>query len=202
MRKSPLDALLTRTCQGILVETLLGPQRDVYLSDLARRLHVSPSSLQRELRSLLAAEILVSHRDGNRAYFRANDACPFLAELRGLVAKTAGIAVVLRRSLEPLADRVIVAFIYGSVAESNERSESDVDLMIVGDVGLRAVSDALEDSEETLQRAVNPTVLTVDELRQASHARKHFLTAVLRKPKLFVVGDERALEEARGERTD
>ncbi len=201
MRRSPLDALLTRTCQGILVETLLVPSgHAVYLSDLARRLRVPPSSLQRELRSLVSAEILVSRRDGNRVYFRANDACPFLAELRGLVAKTAGIAVVLQQALGSLSDRITVAFIHGSVAESTERSASDVDLLIVGEVGMRAVSSALEDSQETLQRPVNPTVFKVDELRAAVHAKKHFLMAVLGKPKLFVVGDERELDDALGER--
>jgi DNA-binding transcriptional ArsR family regulator len=202
MRKSPLDALLTRTCQGILAETLSSESgRAVYLSDLARRLRVPPSSLQRELRSLVSAEILVSRRDGNRVYFQANSACPFLPELRGLVAKTVGIAVVLQQALGSLAGRITVAFIHGSVAESTERSASDVDLLIVGNVGMRAVSSALEDSQETLQRPVNPTVFTVDELRAAVHAKKHFLTAVLGKPKLFVVGSERELEEALGERT-
>jgi predicted nucleotidyltransferase len=174
----------------------------VYLSDLARRLHVSPSSLQRELTSLVAAGILASHRDGNRAYFRANDACPFLPELRALVAKTAGISSIVRSALEPMSDRIVLAFIYGSIARQEERPESDVDLMIVGDVSLREVSESLEESQSTLQRAVNPMVVTVDELRTALRARKHFLTAVLGKPKLFVVGDEHALDEACGERTD
>lgn len=202
MRNYPLDALLTRTCQRILIETLL-PQSDkaAYLSDLARRLRVPPSSLQRELRSLVAAEILVSRRDGNRVYFHANDACPFLPELRGLVAKTVGIVVVLRQALGGLSDRIAVAFIHGSVAQSTERSASDVDLVVVGTIGMRDVSSALEKPQETLQRPVNPTVFTVDELRAAAHARKHFLTAVLGKPKLFVVGGERELEEALGERT-
>jgi len=63
------------------------PDRWWYVSDLARHLGVTPSSLQRELASLAGAGILVRRRDGNRSYFQPHQHCPFLPELSGLIRK-------------------------------------------------------------------------------------------------------------------
>src|SRR4030095_12768690 len=118
----------------VLTATLLQPDRWWYLSDLAKYLGVSPSSLQRELAALVSADILRRRRDGNRVYFQANPDCPFLPELQGLLVKTAGMVDVLREPLAPFAKRIDWAFIYGSVARTEALAASDVDLMIIGNV--------------------------------------------------------------------
>lgn len=92
MRKNNmLDALFPRTRQNILGTLLLSPERRWYLSDLAQRLEVPPSSLQRELASLTEAGILGRETDGNRVYYQANPSFPLLLELQSLFAKTVGL---------------------------------------------------------------------------------------------------------------
>ena len=92
MRKSsPIDPIINKTTQALLAATVLEPGRSWYLSDLAKHLSLSPSSLQRELAGLVQAGVLSRQRDGNRVYYRADPDCPFLAELQGLMAKTAGL---------------------------------------------------------------------------------------------------------------
>ena len=44
-----IDALLPKTRQGILAATLVQPEKVWYVSELARRMGVPSSSLQREL---------------------------------------------------------------------------------------------------------------------------------------------------------
>src|SRR3989475_11268713 len=97
MRKSKaLDALFPRTRQAILAATLLHPDRWRYLSDLARHLGVRPSSLQRELATLVNTGMLRQRRDGNRTYFQRNPDCPFLAALQALLLTTVGLVDLLR----------------------------------------------------------------------------------------------------------
>lgn len=196
--KRPLDALLPRTRQAILAATLANPERWWYMSDLAKRLGRPPSSLQRELAALMHAGILRRRREGNRAYFQADPECPFLKELRGLLVKTAGLVDVLREMLRPLARRTRVAFVYGSVARAEEGSASDVDLMVVGDLGLAEIAPFLRRAEERLNRPVNATVFTPREFTEKAKAGHHFLRAVLRREKLFILGDGRALEGLTG----
>ena len=158
------------------------------MSDLAKYLGVTPSSLQRELYSLSTAGILRRRRDGNRVYFQADSECPLLPELQGLLLKTVGLIDVLREALEPISGRITWAFVYGSIARGEELNTSDVDLMIVGKVGLAAVTTPLQRAEERLLRPVNPTVYTQAEIAEKLAGGHHFLQEVLRGDKLVVLG--------------
>ena len=101
-----LDALLPKTRQGILAATHIRPDKAWYASELARRMGVPSSSLQRELHDLTAAGILKAHRQGRMAYYQANPESPVFTDLRGLLLKTAGLVDVLADALKPLAKKL------------------------------------------------------------------------------------------------
>jgi predicted nucleotidyltransferase len=93
---------------------------------------------------------------------------------------------------------VDLAFVYGSVARSDERSSSDVNLLIVGGVSLRELTPALREAEDKLNRPVNASVYTRREFAQKIKAGNHFLGAVLGGERLFIVGGESELAEIAG----
>ncbi|MGD9721323.1 MAG: helix-turn-helix domain-containing protein [Pirellulales bacterium] len=199
-----LDALLPKTRQGILAATLLQPEKAWYVSELARRMGVPPSSLQRELRDLEGAGILKSHRQGRMVYFQANTESPIFSDLRGLLVKTAGLVDVLANALRPLAAKLQLVFVYGSIASGSEHSESDIDLMAIGTVSPAELSMALRHARDLLGREINPTVYTRAEFDKKRKERDHFVTRVLDRPKLFVVGNQHglgksAVRESRGQ---
>lgn len=193
-RPSVLAALFTAPRQGLLVSTLLEPERWWYLSDLARHLGVHHATLQRELGRLSAAGILVTRRDGNRVYYRANADSPIFPELRALLAKTAGLVDLLRESLQPFATRIGSAFVFGSIARASETPESDVDLMIIGEVALRELAPALRKAEKALRRPINPSLYRPAEFVEKVAAGSGFVREVLNEKKLFVVGDQNGLD--------
>jgi len=51
--------------------------------------------------------------------------------MHALVNKTIGVFSVLGSALHPLAKRILVASVYGSVARAEETAQSDVDLMLL-----------------------------------------------------------------------
>jgi predicted nucleotidyltransferase len=73
-----------------------------------------------------------------------------------------------------------VGIAYGSVARSAERSASDVDLMVIGEVGLAEIASAIRKAEARLGRLVNSTVYTPLEFTKKLKAGHHFLQSVLR----------------------
>jgi predicted nucleotidyltransferase len=168
------------------------------LSDLAAHLGVRPSSLQRELRRLTAAGLIERRVDGKRVYFRALRGSPFFPHLHGLVQAARGIMPVLREALSPSAGRIKVAFVYGSVARGRERPESDIDLLVVGEVGLADLAPVLRRAERTLGRAVNATVYTSEEFAARRRAGRHFLRSLVNERKIFILGDARGLETLAG----
>jgi uncharacterized protein len=199
MRKDRLlDALFPRTRQAILATALMDPTREWYLSDLARHLGVRPSSLQRELASLAEGGILRRRVDGNRTYYRAETNSPIFGDLRELMLKTAGLRERLAEVLAPFQDRIQVAFVYGSVARSDAHAASDIDLMIVGRLGLSELAQALREAEGALLRPVNPSIYTAEEFARKLAEGHHFLAGVMQEKKVFILGDGNDLEVALG----
>jgi DNA-binding transcriptional ArsR family regulator len=107
---------------GVLSATLLQPDHWWFMTELARHLEVSPSSLQRELESLVASGFLLRRQDGRRIYFKANTESPVFPELRGLVKKTAGIVPELKAAIENFGRRIELALLYGSIARGEEHA--------------------------------------------------------------------------------
>ena len=200
MRKlRTLDTLLPKTRQGILAATLVQPQKAWYVSELARRMKVPASSLQRELHDLSEVGILKSYRQGRMVYYQANTDSPLFPDLRGLLLKTAGLVDVLAEVLKPLAAKLRTVFVYGSIAAANEQSGSDIDLMVVGQVSPGELALPLRPARELLGREINPTVYTPAEFDRKLEANDHFLKQVLDKPRLFVLGKNNELGKvARG----
>ena len=107
MRKNAtLDALFPAVRSGVLSATLLQPDRWWFMTELARHLEVTPSSLQRELESLVASGFLLRRQDGRRIYFKANTESPVFPELKGLIQKTAGIIPELKAAIEEFGGRI------------------------------------------------------------------------------------------------
>jgi len=186
---SSLGALLLgRTRLAILSLLLTRPDRRLYLRQIIRLLGTGQGAVQRELARLVRAGVLTKTHEGNLAYFRANRASPVFGELRALVQKTGGIAGLVRTALLPLADSIARAFLYGSVARGDERSESDVDLMVIGDVSFFDVVSAVSPLQETLGREINPTVFTEAEYTKRLGDNDRFLAQVEAAPRTEILG--------------
>jgi predicted nucleotidyltransferase len=201
MRKSAaLDALFPGTRQGVLEATLTHPEKWWYLSELARFLRTGPSSLQRELSSLVVGGILQSRREGGRTYFKADTRSPIFLELSAILEKTAGLIPTLQEALRPFTDRIRCAFVYGSVARSQERATSDIDLIVIGKIGLADLATPLRKAENRLGRDVNVSCYSVSEFRRKVASGDHFLSTVLAGDVRFVKGGEGELETTIGGR--
>ncbi len=183
-------ALFPRARRALLGLLHGHPDRAFYLREIAARVGAGMGQVQRELERLTRAGILRRFEQGRHVYFQADLRCPVFDELRGLVVKTMAGADHLRQALRELADRIEVAFVFGSVARGDDRAESDLDLMVVGDVSLQEVVTAIAPVQRTLGREINPTVYPTQELRAKLKDGNHFLSAVFAGEKIFVIGTQ------------
>ena len=164
-----------------------------YLRQIVRVAGIGVGTVQRELKELSDSGIIQRIVRGRQVYYQANAQCPVFEELKALVTKTVGIGAILETALVPLADRIRVAAIYGSVARSQEQRGSDVDLLVVGKVTFAEIVSALGQAQKTINREINPTVYPPGEFRSKLSAGHHFLNTILGKPLLFLIGDGRKL---------
>jgi predicted nucleotidyltransferase len=191
--KSALDVLMPKNRQRLLGALFGQPRRVWYAAELAAHLGVLRSGVQRDLKGLTHAGLLNSHRKGRMVFFQANETAPIFPELHGLVVKTVGLVEALRDVLEPMSKEIRVGFVYGSIAAGQEQSDSDVDLLVVGTVQRMSLARPLQRAGQQLGREVNLTLYTPAEFNKKRATKEHFLTRVLDKPKLFVIGTERDL---------
>jgi len=181
----------------ILGLLLLRPEEALHGREVARRTGLPAGTITRELARLAEAGLLRREKRGNQQVYSANTSGPIFAELASILRKTSGLADVLSAALAPLAGRLKLAFVFGSVARGEEGAGSDVDLLLVGDAGFREVVEALHSAQAALGREINPKVFGIEEF--SVKARKEpFLRDVLTRPKIFLIGNAHDLEELAG----
>ena len=190
--------LFGKTRRAVLSLLFSHPDESYYLRQLARLTGVGLGALQRELKALSAAGIIAVRIQGRQGFFQANPQCPVFEELKGLILKTSGAADLLRSALAPLASDIRVAFLFGSIARSAQTRQSDVDIMVVGDVEFAQVVSAVSQVQETLAREVNPVVYSTDEFKSKLMQGVNFIKRVMESPKLFILGDAGDLKKLAG----
>ncbi len=182
------DFLLGPFRTRVLSALLLHPDAALHVRELARQLNALPGSTNRELIKLADAGILLRQQVGNQVHYRANRDCPVFAELASMLRKTSGMATVVAEALRPLAGQIQCALIFGSVARGEESAHSDVDVLVLGDIGFGDVVEALHAAQEEVLRDINPVVYRVSDFCAKIASNNTWARDVVEKPKIFVVG--------------
>jgi DNA-binding transcriptional ArsR family regulator len=188
-----LSDILSSRVRAEIFSLLFGlDEKELHLREMARQAGLSLGTVRQDLQKLGKLDLVQTRRDGNRLYYRANTDHPLYPEIRKLVLKTSGLVEIFKKVLD--REGIQVAFIFGSLASNKEKAASDVDLMVIGAVGLRLLSSWLAGASDQIGREINPHTMSVEEFRRRKQKEDHFLSHVLESPKLFIVGKEHDLE--------
>ena len=189
-----LSEILSSKVRAEVFRLLFGlDDNALHVREIERRSGYAIGTIQTEMKKLYKLNLVLKKRDGNRLYYRANRRHPIFTELHSLVIKTVGLIDVLKDALA--GEKAIrSAFVFGSIAEGSEQTESDIDLMVIGEIGLRSLSRLLQGLAEDFGREINPYVLSPIEFINRRSENEHFISRVLVSPKLFIIGDENDLK--------
>jgi predicted nucleotidyltransferase/DNA-binding HxlR family transcriptional regulator len=176
---SAAATLFGKTRQAVLTRLFDQPERSWYLRELSRQTGISPGALQQELTHLLEADLISRARDGNRVLYRANTAHPIFSDLQAIVRKTCGLPARLKAALMPYSGQIHVAAIYGSLAKGAGHALSDVDLLVVGEVGFETLVQTVAPLEGQLGREISIRLYAPEEFRARRHDGDPFLKAIL-----------------------
>ncbi|HUO08102.1 MAG TPA: nucleotidyltransferase domain-containing protein [Phycisphaerae bacterium] len=195
---TPTDSLAAtlfgKTRQAILGLFFTHPTESFHLRQVVRLTGAGLGPVQRDLAALTRAGILTRLRKGIHVLYQANASSPVFEELKSLALKTVGAAEILRAALQPFAEQIRAAFLYGSMARGEQHAESDVDLLVISDtLTLQKIVAALRHAERKMGREINPMLYHPDEFRKKIREKHHFLTRVMSQPRLLLVGDDREL---------
>lgn len=189
-----LGEILSSKVRAEIFRLLFGLDRqELHLREIERRSGFAIGTVRQEAAKLVRLGLLCRRKDGNRVYFAAEAENPLFRDICNLVLKTAGLADVIRQALEK-AD-IDFAFVFGSVALGTQKPESDIDLFVIGEIRLRALSKLLKVPCDKLGREINAHVMTAAEFAKRKRQKEHFVSSVHDSPKLMIIGEENDLTE-------
>jgi predicted nucleotidyltransferase len=188
------NALFSKVQQRVLALIFGHPERSFYTSEIVRAVRSGVGAVERELSRLQRSGLVTVERIGNQKHYRANRDAPIFEELRGLVAKTVGLAEPIRKSFEPYTGAIKAAFVYGSVAKGTDTAHSDIDLMVIGDeLNYSDLYTAAQSAEDELRRKINPLFLSFKDWQRKASDTGSVVSKISSSPKIFVIGSEKDL---------
>ena len=190
MAKQPIDFLFSPYRRQVLAVLLLRPDERFHVRELERLTGVSAGSLHRELKAMAQAGLLIRAQQGNQVLYQADRSCSIFEELASIFRKTVGLAALLGDALAAIADRIEVAFVFGSVAAGKQHAGSDLDICVLGDVELLEVVKALGAVQENLHREINPVVMSATRFVEQLAHHERFAERIYDEPKIFMIGGE------------
>jgi len=192
-----LEKIFSSKARAAIFTVLFGiDHQELHLREIQRKANLAIETIRKETHNLEDLGLIIKRADGNRTYFTANTEHPLYNEIHQMVIKTSGLKMVLQKALNSV--NIKIAFVFGSIARGNETDESDIDLLIIGDVGLRALSNVLKEPADIIGREINPHIMTLNEFAARKQKEENFITRVINSPKLMIIGTENEFAELAG----
>lgn len=189
-----LSNLFGKTRRSILALLYSHPDESFYTRQILRATGIAPGAGQRELKWLAQSGIIRRTVSGHQVYYQVNSDCPIFPELKNIITKTVGVGDIIRAQLAPLAEKIVIALLFGSVVEGKESKDSDVDILVVGDLTFAETAERLAPVQKTLCREINPVVFNPNEFQEKLKEGHHFLKSVLQSDIIYLIGDENELK--------
>jgi|SRR3989344_8253983 len=186
------DLFVSQVRVDMLKLFMLNPKAKFHVRAITRRVGAEINAVRRELENLVKLGFLAREQFKNRLNYFPHEHFPFFDEVLGLVVKEEGLGKALThgRGLGEFKFGFIsVPYLRGRVAGPN-----DIDLLLVGRISMRKVSDLVEEEEKRRGQEINYAVLTEGEFEALKKRRDPLIIGALLQPKVLLTpGAERYL---------
>ncbi|GAC1583380.1 MAG: hypothetical protein NVS3B18_16530 [Candidatus Dormibacteria bacterium] len=183
MARSSTAALFgSETLGNVLASLLAAPTRPLAQADLVRYWSHHKLTGQRALDRAVASGLVRREGAGRTLRYTARPAAPDFHAARELA-----VGDQLRRRLHGLSERS-GAYIFGSFAARTDTPESDIDILLIGDLDRAAFQQDFWQLELRLGRSVNVVEYGWGDFQRRVAEGSRFLSGLLTRPLLTVVG--------------
>lgn len=184
---SSIDFMFSDRQQKMLAALILHPDKQYGTNELVAIGGSGVGAGRHVIAAFEKSGVVVKQKRGNQVVYSINTLNPIYPELRSICLKTFGMAEVVREELSPFAGRIELAFLFGSMVRGTERADSDVDLMVVGDLDPFELGVAVERMQRALGRDVDLNLHTPAEWKGLENDR--VIGAIMKEEKIMVVGE-------------
>lgn len=186
------DFMISKVRVKLLKTFLASPEEMYYIRELTRMVDEEINAVRRELLHMKANGMVKEEKRGNRLYYQFNRAYLYHKELLSMVAKSTGLGRTIAKS-SPKLGKLKFAMVSGRFARKMPRLKDTVDLLLVGELIMPQVTELIKAQEAKLEREINYTVMTEDELAYRKSHNDPFIGRILQGSRVMIVGDEEEL---------
>jgi len=184
--------LISKTRAKLLAVFLNNPGKIFYVRELVRAVDEQINAVRAELARLEKAGMVSSEARANRKFYGFKKDYVFQPELSAIIAKASGLGSDLIRERNKLGKIKFTTLSSGYVYR-RPVGASDVDLLVVGNVVLPQLAALVKKAEDVVGREINYTVMSEDEFTFRRRRKDPFVTSVIEKIGVVLIGDEESL---------
>ena len=182
-----IEKLFTSKNRVKILQFLLFEKEESYIREMASKLKIPVSAVKREIDNLRYLSIIKKEKNE----IKINEKCLFLDELKNIFIKTDYTFYPIKDALKGL--NIKFALIFGSFAKGNLSSESDVDLLAIGEAKPSEIYQKIKNAEKKINRDINPVVWTLDNLKKEK--KGGFIKDIFKKKIIMIKGGENELRK-------
>ncbi len=168
----------------------LNPESSFHINEMSRRTGFSPRGVEKELKNLLSGGILKREVSGNQHRYQLDPQCPILGEIKSIFLKTVGLTEVFKAALNPVKEKIELAFVFGSFATDDYGNQSDIDLLVVSELAGVRLAELLGPVQNEIGRSINVSQFSPVEYRRRLQEKDHFVSQVIEGPRMTIIGPE------------
>lgn len=183
------DLFVSEVRIRILKLFLTDPKAQLHVREIGRRVGAEINAVRRELHRLQRIKFLKKDPRGNRIYYSARADFILYDELLGMITKEFGLGREILDKREDLG-KISFAMLAKGFVKGRVSKPSEVDLLIVGKVGVPLLTRIVRKEEERLGHEINYTVLTPEEFDFRKLRKDPFIAEVLSQPRIVLIGNE------------
>lgn len=171
----------------LLVELYSEVTRELYVRELTRRVGTEINAIRRELKRLEDAGIIKKEQRGNRIYYLIREDYPLYHELLSIISKEKGVGRLIRDNLKNIGN-VKLSLLSLEYARGRDSQDSELDLIIIGDVDLKEANDLLKKEILIGGREINYTILKENEFLHLLKRRETFIMDFILRSHVTLIG--------------
>lgn len=188
-----LSDLITSKSRVTLLSVFLASPHEMYhVRELVRKTKDEINAVRRELQFLEKKGVLSKDPRGNRVYYFLSKNYPFYNDLLILGSKTVGLGEEIIKNRTKLG-KIKYAMFSGAFAKGIQKGSESVDLLVVGTVVLPELALLVRNEERRLNREINYTAMTEEELDFRKKKHDPFIFSILTKSRVMLLGDEESM---------
>jgi hypothetical protein len=164
-----------------------------HVRGIVREVNEEINAVRRELERLEGVGLFKKEPRGNRVYYFLRRDYPLFGDLLAISAKTTGLGKTIVENKNKIGKIAYVMFSGKFVRVKPRKNDEEVDILVVGEVVMPELAAIIRAEESRLNREINYTVMSREELDFRKKRRDPFLQGIFLGSRVMIIGDEEEL---------